>query len=49
MSASKYKYTTFRFVPFTGPVFAIWAFFEPESFGRWFGTIIRAFRASTGL
>ena len=36
-------------VPFTGPFFAIWAFFGPESFGTWFGTIIRAFRAAAGI
>lgn len=36
-------------IPFTGPIFAIWAFFSPEGFGRWFGTIVRAFRLAAGF
>lgn len=36
-------------VPFTGPIFAIWAFFWPESFGTWFGTIIRCIRTAGGF
>jgi len=27
-------------IPFTGPFFAIYAFFWPDSFGRWWGTIL---------
>jgi hypothetical protein len=33
---------SFRVVPFTGPIFAIWAFFSPDGFGTWFGTIVIA-------
>ena len=39
--------------PFTGPVFAIWAFFSPEGFGAWFGTVagvvVKTFRAVSGI
>lgn len=35
-------------IPFTGVFFAIWAFFGPESYGRWLGTIVRAFRTAAG-
>lgn len=31
-------------VPFTGGIFAIYAFFWPESFGHWFGSIIHEIR-----
>lgn len=36
-------------VPFTGGIFAIYAFFWPEGFGTWFGTIIHAIRAAGGF
>jgi hypothetical protein len=36
-------------IPFTGPLFAMWAFFDPEGFGRWFGTMIHAIRVAAGL
>lgn len=36
-------------IPFTGPFFAIWAFFWPESFGNWFGLIIKSFRNVAGF
>ena len=36
-------------VPFTGPFFAIWAFFSPEGFGHWFGTVVHAFRSAAGF
>ena len=53
MSDSDKKVTTNIYgrsvVPFTGPIFAIWAFFGPESFGTWFGTIVRAFRSAAGI
>lgn len=42
-------HNTLRVVPFTGPIFAIWAFFWPESFGLWFGTIIHAVRSAGGF
>jgi hypothetical protein len=38
-----------RVFPFTGTAFAIWAFFGPESYGRWLGTIVHAFRAASGI
>jgi hypothetical protein len=41
--------TILRVVPFTGPIFAIYAFFWPESFGTWFGTIVRCFRTAAGF
>lgn len=41
--------TALRVIPFTGPFFAIWAFFGPESFGMWFGTIVKAFRVASGI
>ena len=31
---------SFRLLPFTGPFFAIWAFFGPDSFATWWGTIV---------
>lgn len=43
------NYTSLRVIPFTGPIFAIWAFFWPESFGTWFGTIIHAIRTAGGF
>lgn len=36
-------------IPFTGVFFAIWAFFGPESYGYWLGSIVRGFRAAAGL
>lgn len=36
-------------VPFTGGLFAIYAFFWPEGFGHWFGTIIHEIRIAAGL
>lgn len=36
-------------VPFTGGIFSIYAFFWPESFGTWFGTIIRCIRTAGGF
>jgi len=40
-------------IPFTGPIFAIWAFFSPEGFGAWFGTVagtvVKVFRAVSGI
>jgi hypothetical protein len=36
-------------VPFTSGIFAIYAFFWPESFGTWFGTIIHAIRTVGGF
>lgn len=42
-------YNVLRVVPFTGPIFCIWAFFSPEGFGTWFGTIVKAFRVAAGI
>jgi hypothetical protein len=37
-------------VPFTsGLLMAIYAFFWPEQYGHWLGTIVRAFRAASGI
>ena len=37
-------------VPFTtGIFFSLYAFFWPESYGRWLGTIVHAFRQAAGL
>lgn len=44
-----YANSYLRVVPFTGPLFAIWAFFSPEGFGTWFGQIVRAFRTAAGF
>lgn len=41
--------STLRVIPFTGPIFAIYAFFWPTSFGTWFGTIIHAIRTAGGF
>lgn len=49
MKTSGINSTVVRIVPFTGPVFAIYAFFWPVSFGTWFGSIVHAFRAAAGI
>ena len=37
-------------VPFTGGILIfIYAFFWPESYGRWLGTIVRGFRQVAGF
>lgn len=37
-------------IPFTGGVvFFLYAFFWPESYGHWLGTIVRAFRDTAGF
>lgn len=37
-------------VPFTGGLlFVIYAFFWPEAYGHWLGTIVRAFRSTAGF
>lgn len=37
-------------VPFTGGVIVfVYAFFWPEGYGRWLGTIVRAFREASGI
>ncbi|WP_187275055.1 hypothetical protein [Methylobacterium sp. WL120] len=36
-------------VPFTGGlIFFLYAFFWPEGYGRWLGTIVRGFRDVSG-
>ncbi len=38
------------FVPFTGGlIFFLYAFFWPEQYGHWLGTIVRSFRSTAGL
>lgn len=37
-------------VPFTGGlIIFVYAFFWPESYGHWLGTIVRAFRDAAGF
>jgi hypothetical protein len=37
-------------VPFTGGLIVfVYAFFWPEGYGIWLGTIVRAFRATAGF
>lgn len=37
-------------VPFTSGILLVaWAFFGPESYGRWLGTIVHAFRGAAGF
>jgi hypothetical protein len=43
------KMTIVRVVPFTGLICGLWAFFGPESYGRWLGTIVHAFRVAAGF
>ncbi len=40
---------SFRVVPFTGGILAIYAFFWPEAYGHWLGMIVHAFRATSGI
>ena len=41
---------TRNIIPFTGGLcFVIYAFFWPESYGHWLGTIVHAFRQSAGI
>jgi hypothetical protein len=48
--SDKHSYSTTRgLVPFTGVFFAVWAFFGPNSYGTWMGTIVHAFRAAAGF
>jgi hypothetical protein len=42
--------STGRVVPFTGGLlFVIYAFFWPVEYGTWLGTIVKAFRAASGI
>ena len=37
-------------IPFTGGlIFFLYAFFWPEEYGRWLGTIVKAFRITAGF
>jgi hypothetical protein len=45
----KVKYVRIATLPFTGTVFVLWAFFSPEGYGRWLGTIVHAFRTASGI
>lgn len=36
-------------VPFTGGLLVVYAFFWPEGYGHWLGTIVAAFRATAGF
>lgn len=48
MSTSS-NFTSVKLVPFTSGLFAIYAFFWPESFANWFGGIIHIIRAKGGF
>ena len=42
--------TRYSVVPFTGGIIMfLYAFFWPEGYGHWLGTIVRAFRQAAGL
>lgn len=37
-------------IPFTGGLlFVVYAFFWPEQYGTWLGTIVHSFRAASGI
>jgi hypothetical protein len=41
---------TRNIIPFTGGLcFVIYAFFWPESYGHWLGTIVHSFRVAAGF
>lgn len=46
---TNYSSTSLRVVPFTGLAFGIWAFFSPEGYGHWLGSIVKAFRSASGI
>jgi hypothetical protein len=42
--------TSRSFFPFTGGIlFVAYAFFWPEQYGYWLGSIVRSFRVAAGL
>jgi hypothetical protein len=42
--------TSRSIIPFTGGlIIFVYAFFWPEGYGAWLGTIVRAFRAASGI
>jgi len=47
---SKHNFTRVSLVPFTGGLLMmIYAFFWPEGYGAWLGTIVKAFRTAAGI
>ena len=40
---------THSLIPFTGGLFVVYAFFWPEGYGKWLGTIVHAFRTASGI
>jgi hypothetical protein len=36
-------------VPFTGGLFVIYAFFWPEEYGHWLGSVVHSFRVTAGF
>lgn len=47
---SSHNWTRVSVIPFTGGIIVfVYAFFWPESYGNWLGTIVRAFRTASGL
>jgi hypothetical protein len=50
MSKANYNTSRVNIIPFTGGIIPfVYAFFYPESFGHWLGTIVHAFRAASGV
>ena len=49
-NATTSGYRTFRLVPFTGGIIiGVYAWFWPESYGHWLGTIVHSFRTAAGI
>ena len=44
-----YHFQVYQSVFYKSIVFPIYAFFYPQSFGNWLGTIVHAFRAVAGF
>lgn len=50
VGSSAVTMNTRSLIPFTGGLcFVVYAFFWPESYGHWLGTIVHAFRTAAGL
>lgn len=44
------NYTRVNLIPFTGGIIIfVYAFFWPDGYGRWLGTIVKAFRETAGF
>lgn len=47
--SSGYNIARVNVIPFSSGIFAVYAFFWPESFSNWFGSIIHGVRAAGGF